>query len=117
MISSRINPSGNGQEFVACRTKEPGVLVLSPFAGAGGMMHEVPNQYEHQRYKINKSIWRTPNLEVFQLLLKSQFGFPIGRMIDMRKLGDIYRTRRKILAFQFFQIYRTHCNGHKLDGI
>ena len=29
------------QEFVACQTEEPGVLVLSPFAGAGGMMHEV----------------------------------------------------------------------------
>jgi len=29
------------KEFVACRTKEPGVLVLSPFAGAGEMMNEV----------------------------------------------------------------------------
>ena len=29
------------KEFVACRTRRPGVLVLSPFAGAGGMMHEV----------------------------------------------------------------------------
>jgi len=36
------------KEFVACRTKEPGVLVLSPFAGAGGMMHEalMVNPYE-----------------------------------------------------------------------
>jgi len=36
------------KEFVACRTKEPGVLVLSPFAGAGGMMHEalLVNPYE-----------------------------------------------------------------------
>ena len=29
------------KEFVACRTREPGVLILSPFAGAAGMMLEV----------------------------------------------------------------------------
>ena len=29
------------KEFVACRTRKPGVLVLSPFAGAGEMMKEV----------------------------------------------------------------------------
>ena len=36
------------KEFVACRTNEPGVLILSPFAGAGGMMHEalLVNPYE-----------------------------------------------------------------------
>ena len=36
------------KEFVACRTHDPGVLVLSPFAGAGGMMHEalLVNPYE-----------------------------------------------------------------------
>ena len=36
------------KEFVACRTREPGVLILSPFAGAGGMMHEalLVNPYE-----------------------------------------------------------------------
>jgi len=28
------------KEFVACQIKEPGVLILSPFAGAGEMMHE-----------------------------------------------------------------------------
>ena len=28
------------KEFVACRTRQPGVLILSPFAGAGEMMHE-----------------------------------------------------------------------------
>ena len=28
------------KEFVACRTAKPGVLILSPFAGAGEMMHE-----------------------------------------------------------------------------
>ena len=36
------------KEFVACRVKEPGVLILSPFAGAGEMMHEAlrVNPYE-----------------------------------------------------------------------
>ena len=29
------------KEFVACRTKNPGVLILSPFAGAGEKMKEV----------------------------------------------------------------------------
>jgi len=31
------------KEFVACQTKEPGVLVLSPFAGAGASMLEALN--------------------------------------------------------------------------
>ncbi len=36
------------KEFVACRVREPGVLILSPFAGAGEMMHEAlhVNPYE-----------------------------------------------------------------------
>ncbi|XP_071454496.1 uncharacterized protein Tps1 isoform X2 [Hetaerina americana] len=36
------------KEFVACRTKEPGVLIVSPFAGAGETMHEalIVNPYE-----------------------------------------------------------------------
>jgi len=36
------------KEFVACRTRQPGVLILSPFAGAGEMMHEalLVNPYE-----------------------------------------------------------------------
>ena len=37
------------KEFVACQTDEnPGVLILSPFAGAGGLMHEalMANPYE-----------------------------------------------------------------------
>ncbi|XP_021947328.1 alpha,alpha-trehalose-phosphate synthase [UDP-forming] isoform X2 [Folsomia candida] len=36
------------KEFVACQIKEPGVLILSPFAGAGEMMHEslLVNPYE-----------------------------------------------------------------------
>lgn len=36
------------KEYVACQIKEPGVLILSPFAGAGGMMHEalLVNPYE-----------------------------------------------------------------------
>ena len=35
-------------QLVDCRTREPGVLILSPFAGAGGMMHEalLVNPYE-----------------------------------------------------------------------
>ena len=41
---------GNGfpSQLVDCRTREPGVLILSPFAGAGGMMHEalLVNPYE-----------------------------------------------------------------------
>ena len=34
------------------RTREPGVLILSPFAGAGGMMHEalLVNPYEVAAY-------------------------------------------------------------------
>lgn len=37
------------KEFVACRTREPGVLILSPFAGAAGMMLEclLVNPYEN----------------------------------------------------------------------
>lgn len=36
------------KEFVACRVAKPGVLILSPFAGAGEMMHEAirVNPYE-----------------------------------------------------------------------
>ncbi|XP_039297532.1 alpha,alpha-trehalose-phosphate synthase [UDP-forming] [Nilaparvata lugens] len=36
------------KEYVACQIKEPGVLILSPFAGAGEMMHEalLVNPYE-----------------------------------------------------------------------
>lgn len=36
------------KEYVACQIQEPGVLILSPFAGAGGMMHEalLVNPYE-----------------------------------------------------------------------
>ena len=36
------------KEFVACRVNDPGVLVLSSFAGAGEMMHEAlrVNPYE-----------------------------------------------------------------------
>lgn len=37
------------KEFVACQIKKPpGVLILSPFAGAGEMMHEalICNPYE-----------------------------------------------------------------------
>ena len=33
------------KEFVACRTRKPGVLILSPFAGAGEMMKEVRASY------------------------------------------------------------------------
>ena len=38
------------KEFVACRTREPGVLILSPFAGAGEIMKEalLVNPYELQ---------------------------------------------------------------------
>lgn len=36
------------KEYVACQIREPGVLILSPFAGAGGLMHEalLVNPYE-----------------------------------------------------------------------
>ena len=36
------------KEFVACQVDEPGVLILSPFAGAGEMMQEAlhVNPYE-----------------------------------------------------------------------
>ena len=36
------------KEFVACRVEKPGVLILSPFAGAGEMMQEAirVNPYE-----------------------------------------------------------------------
>lgn len=36
------------KEYVACQIRKPGVLILSPFAGAGGMMHEalLVNPYE-----------------------------------------------------------------------
>ena len=33
------------KEFVACRIGSPGVLILSPFAGAGEMMHEALRYY------------------------------------------------------------------------
>lgn len=36
------------KEFVACQIDDPGVLIISPFAGAGEMMHEalIVNPYE-----------------------------------------------------------------------
>ncbi|KAK7078119.1 alpha,alpha-trehalose-phosphate synthase (UDP-forming) [Halocaridina rubra] len=40
------------KEFVACQTGEPGVLILSPFAGAGSSMHEalLVNPYETNEF-------------------------------------------------------------------
>lgn len=40
------------KEFVACQTREPGVLVLSPFAGAGVTMQEalMVNPYEQNQF-------------------------------------------------------------------
>ncbi|RXG53447.1 Bifunctional trehalose-6-phosphate synthase/phosphatase [Armadillidium vulgare] len=40
------------KEFVACQTREPGVLLLSPFAGAGNSMHEalLVNPYETNEF-------------------------------------------------------------------
>ncbi|XP_076037355.1 uncharacterized protein LOC143022854 [Oratosquilla oratoria] len=40
------------KEFVACQTGEPGVLLLSPFAGAGSTMHEalLVNPYETNEF-------------------------------------------------------------------
>ena len=40
------------KEFVACQTREPGVLVLSPFAGAGSTMQEalMVNPYEQNQF-------------------------------------------------------------------
>ncbi|XP_068221141.1 uncharacterized protein Tps1 [Palaemon carinicauda] len=40
------------KEFVACQTGEPGVLILSPFAGAGTTMHEalLVNPYETNEF-------------------------------------------------------------------
>ena len=40
------------KEFVACQTREPGVLILSPFAGAGSTMQEalLVNPYEENQF-------------------------------------------------------------------
>ena len=42
------------KEFVACQVDSPGVLILSPFAGAGEMMHEalVVNPYEANQVAV-----------------------------------------------------------------
>mgnify|MGYP001164329811 CR=1 FL=1 len=37
------------KEFVACRTRKPGVLILSPSAGAGEIMKEVSTQISLKR--------------------------------------------------------------------
>ena len=59
------------KEFVACRTKCPGVLILSPFAGAGETMQEAlsVNPYEISnmaavlhRYFINPNISIHPSV-------------------------------------------------------
>ena len=43
-ITGRDGMNLVAKEFVACRTRKPGVLILSPFAGAGEIMKEVSTQ-------------------------------------------------------------------------
>ena len=47
-IGQRTNMILISPKVIVLRTREPGVLILSPFAGAGGMMHEalLVNPYE-----------------------------------------------------------------------
>lgn len=48
------------KEFVACQIEEPGVLILSPFAGAGEMMHEAlivnPYEVDHAAEMIHRAL-------------------------------------------------------------
>lgn len=48
------------KEFVACQIETPGVLILSPFAGAGEMMHEAlivnPYEVDHAAETIHRAL-------------------------------------------------------------
>lgn len=46
------------KEFVACRVEEPGVLILSPFAGAGEMMQEALQVNPYEIGKLAKVLHR-----------------------------------------------------------
>ena len=43
--------------------------------------------------------------------------FPIGRMIDLSELSDIYRTGDTKYTLQFPTSYRVNCSVHKKEGI
>lgn len=48
------------KEFVACQIRTPGVLILSPFAGAGGTMHEAllvnPYELDEMAHVLNRAL-------------------------------------------------------------
>ena len=46
------------KEFVACRVDEPGVLILSPFAGAGEMMQEALQVNPYEIGNVAKVLYR-----------------------------------------------------------
>ena len=46
------------KEFVACRVAKPGVLILSPFAGAGEMMHEAIRVNPYEIENVSKELER-----------------------------------------------------------
>lgn len=46
------------KEFVACQTGEPGVLILSPFAGAGASMHEALHVNPYETNEFADTIYR-----------------------------------------------------------
>lgn len=46
------------KEFVACQTGEPGVLILSPFAGAGSSMHEALHVNPYETNEFADTIYR-----------------------------------------------------------
>lgn len=46
------------KEFVACQTGDPGVLLLSPFAGAGNSMHEALHVNPYETNEFADTIYR-----------------------------------------------------------
>ncbi|KAK3849556.1 hypothetical protein Pcinc_043695 [Petrolisthes cinctipes] len=102
------------KEFVACQVGEPGVLLLSPFAGAGNSMHEAlqVNPYENNEFadaiyraltmpkderelrmkQLRKrerehdvNFWLRNFLKTVDCLIDDERQFPPGRLFPMRE--------------------------------
>ena len=60
------------KEFVACQTEEPGVLILSPFAGAGSTMHEALSVNPYERNRFTDTIQRALTMSKDERELRMQ---------------------------------------------
>lgn len=80
------------KEFVACQTKEsPGVLILSPFAGAGEMMHEALLCNPYEIYDAAEVIHRALTMPEDERKLR------MSRLIRRERENDVNHWMRSFL--------------------